>query len=92
MTKFLFAAAAAAATLAFASPALAGERQFKHEGVTYSYTSQVTPKGRVLKGNVAGGGRFELVVQDGWVRGHVDGVRVSFAAPKKSSAVTLAAR
>ena len=90
MTKFLF--AAAAATLAFASPALAGERQFTHQGLTYTYTTEVTNKGRVLKGTVSKGGRFELIVQDGWVRGNVDGTRVSFAAPKKSSAVIVAAR
>lgn len=90
MTRFLF--AAAAATLAFASPASAGERQFKHDGVTYTYTTEVTGKARVLKGTVSGGSRFELIVEDGWVRGHVDGVRVSFAAPKKTSTVAVAAR
>ena len=89
MTRFLFAAAAA---LTLATPALAGERQFKHEGVTYSYTTEVTGKTRVLKGTASGGSRFELVVRKGWVRGHVDGVRVSFAAPKNAGIVAVAAR
>jgi hypothetical protein len=90
MTKFLF--AAAAATLAFASPALAGERQFSHQGVTYTYTTEIAGKGRVLKGTASKGGRFELFVQDGWVRGNVDGTRVSFAAPRKSASISVAAR
>lgn len=85
MARTLF--AAAAATLAFATPALAGERTFTHEGVTYVYT--VTPKGdaRVLEGKSSTGGRFHLTVRNGWVDGYASNNRVSFRAPKGTNAV-----
>lgn len=85
MARILF--AAAAATLAFATPALAGDRTFTHEGVTYVYT--VTPKGdaRVLEGKASSGGKFRLVVRNGWVDGYASNTRVSFRAPKNAEAV-----
>ena len=90
MTKFLF--AAAAATLALASPALAGERTFTKDGVTYTYTAAKDGQARVLTGTASHGGDFKLVVKNGWVRGYVGGTRVSFAAPKRDVPVTIASR
>lgn len=80
MTKTFFAAAAAALTLA--SPALATERSFTRDGVTYEYTATAQGDARVLEGRASEGGTFRLVVRDGWVKGEVDGARVSFRAPK----------
>ncbi|WP_448661145.1 hypothetical protein ACG3SL_10970 [Sphingomonas sp. CJ20] len=90
MARLIF--AAAAATLALATPALAAERSFTHEGVTYTYT--VTPKGdaRVLEGTASQGGRFRFVVRDGWVSGFAGNARVSFRAPKSNTAVIVASR
>jgi hypothetical protein len=89
-TRTLF--AAAAAVLAFASPALAEERSFSHEGVTYAYT--VTPKGeaRVLEGKSSKGDKFRLVVKNGWVNGYAANARVSFRAPKGTTALQVAQR
>jgi hypothetical protein len=89
-TRNLF--AAAAAVLAFASPALANERSFTHEGVTYAYT--VTPKGnaRVLEGKNSNGDKFRLVVKNGWVTGYAADTRVSFRAPKGTASLQVAQR
>ena len=68
MTKFLFAAAAAALT--FTAPAaIAGERSFTHEGVTYTYSVVNKDKGQVLEGRTNKGGDFRLNVKNGWVDG-----------------------
>jgi hypothetical protein len=84
--------ASAVAAIAFASPAAAAERTFTHEGVTYHYN--VTPKGdsRVLEGRASEGGRFRLVVRNGWVTGTVADSRVSFRAPRKLEATLVASR
>ena len=84
--------AAAAALLAFTSPALANERSFTHEGVTYAYT--VTPKGdaRVLEGKSSTGDKFRLVVKNGWVTGYAANTRVSFRAPKGAASLQVAQR
>lgn len=91
-TRNLFAAAAAVLTIAFAAPALAEERSFTHEGVTYAYT--VTPKGdaRVLEGKTSKGDRFRLIVKDGWVSGYAANARVSFRAPKTVQNLQVAQR
>ncbi len=91
MTKFLFAAAAAALT--FTAPAaIAGERSFTHEGVTYTYSVVSKDKGQVLEGRTNKGGDFRLNVKNGWVDGYVNDTRVSFRAPKVKSGAVLAAR
>ncbi|MBB4841385.1 MULTISPECIES: hypothetical protein [Sphingomonas] len=91
MTKFLF--AAAAATLAFTAPAaIAGERSFTHEGVTYTYSVTSKDKVQVLEGRTNKGGEFRLNVKNGWVDGYVNDTRVSFRAPKDKSGAVLAAR
>ncbi|WP_404333752.1 hypothetical protein AB2M62_11165 [Sphingomonas sp. MMS12-HWE2-04] len=85
--------AAAAATLTFAAPALATERTFTHEGVTYNYT--VTQQGdvKVLEGTAAPTGeKFRLTVKNGWVSGYAANARVSFRAPKDASALQVAQR
>lgn len=90
MTKLLI--AAAAATIAFAAPAIAGERVFTHEGVTYSYTATPSDKGVVLEGEASKGGKFRLVVKGDWVSGYAGGGRVSFRAPKRITPVQVAQR
>jgi hypothetical protein len=82
VTKLLFAAALVSAV---AGPALAQERSFTHEGVTYTYTSTRLGDARVLEGKVARGDRFRFVVRDGWVHGRVGTTPVSFRAPKGSA-------
>jgi len=84
--------AAAAAVFALASPAVAEERSFTHEGVTYAYT--VTPKGdaRILEGKSSKGDKFRLVVKDGWVNGYAANTRVSFRAPKSGTQLQVAQR
>jgi hypothetical protein len=88
VTKILI--AAAAASIAFAAPALADERVFTRDGVTYSYTA--TPKGEavVLEGSASNGGKFRLVVKNGWVDGYAGNARVSFRAPKRNAAEAVA--
>ncbi|MDT8757313.1 hypothetical protein MZO42_01255 [Sphingomonas psychrotolerans] len=90
MTRFLI--AAAAATVAFATPALAKERVFTHEGVTYAYTSTPSPAGLVLEGKASTGAKFRFVVKGDWVSGYAGGGRVSFRAPKRDDAVQVAQR
>ncbi|RYY26845.1 MAG: hypothetical protein EOP62_08785 [Sphingomonadales bacterium] len=80
MSRYLL--AAVAATLTLAAPALANERTFTHEGVTYTYTSVQQGEARVLEGSASEGGDFRLTVKNGWVRGKVGGTRVSFQTPK----------
>ncbi|HEX8300941.1 hypothetical protein [Sphingomonas sp.] len=90
MSRIVF--AAAAASLAFAGPALADERQLTRDGVTYNYTIAKQGDARILAGTASLGGRFRLVVKDGWVRGHVGSTPVSFAEPKRTAQVTVASR
>lgn len=91
MTRTLF--TAAAAVLAFATPALAAEEHsFTHEGVTYQYSVTPTESARILEGKASTGGTFRLVVKNGWVSGRVDGARVSFRAPKKAQGLSVAQR
>jgi hypothetical protein len=81
VTRFLI--VAAAATVAFATPAFAGERVFTHEGVTYAYTATPTADALVLEGKASKGGKFRLVVKGDWVNGYAGGSRVSFRTPKR---------
>jgi hypothetical protein len=90
MSRILFAASALSLTLA--APALADDRQFTHEGVTFTYSTEKTSHGQILVGKSSQGGRFKLQVKDGWVRGHFDGTPVSFPAPKAEKPVVVAAR
>jgi len=91
VSKFLFAAAAAALT--FTAPAaLAADRSFTHEGVVYTYTVTTKDKVQVLEGRTNKGGEFRLNVKNGWVDGYVNDTRVSFRAPKDKSTGQLAAR
>lgn len=91
MSKFLFAAAAAALT--FTAPAaIAGERSFTHEGVTYTYSITTKDKVQVLAGRTSKGGEFRLNVKNGWVEGYVNDTRVSFRAPKEKAPAQIAAR
>ena len=90
MTKTIFAAAAAALTLA--SPALASERSFTRDGVTYSYTTVDQGDARVLEGRASQGSKFRLVVRNGWVQGNVGGKPVSYRAPKSMDSVQVAQR
>ena len=89
MTKLIF---AAAASLVLAGPALAGERTFKHEGVTYAYTVKQDGDARILEGTASSGGDFRLVVKNGWVDGRVHNVRVSYRAPTRRKAAVLVAQ
>ena len=82
---------APAAALTFAAPALAEDRSFTHEGITYVYTARNDGSARVLEGKASAGGKFRLVVQNGWVRGRVGTVPVSFRAPKRGEAPVLVA-
>jgi len=84
--------AAAAATIAFAAPAVAKDRVFTHEGVTYAYTATPASEGLVLEGKASKGGKFRLVVKGDWVNGYAGGARVSFRAPKRDDAVLVAQR
>lgn len=90
MSRFLL--AAAAASLAFAAPATAGERKFTHAGVTYTYTSVTRGDTRILEGSASQGGEFKLIVKDGWVRGNVGSTRVSYPVPKGETAILVAQR
>ncbi|MDV3457291.1 hypothetical protein RZN05_09885 [Sphingomonas sp. HF-S4] len=90
MTKLFL--AAAAATIAFAAPAIAKDRVFTHEGVTYAYTATPGSDGLVLEGKASKGGKFRLVVKGDWVNGYAGGARVSFRAPKRDEAVLVAQR
>jgi len=91
VTKFLFAVAAAA--LPFPAPAaIASDRSFTHEGVTYTYSVTTKDKVQVLEGRTNKGGEFRLNVKNGWVDGYVNDTRVSFRAPKDKSGAVLAAR
>ncbi len=91
MSHFLFAAAAASLTLAVPA-ALAGERSFTQDGVTYTYTVTQQGAAQVIKGRADKGGDFRLTVKDGWVDGYVDRARVSFRAPKRKAGAEFAAR
>ncbi|MBO9624606.1 MAG: hypothetical protein J7500_18010 [Sphingomonas sp.] len=90
MTRTFF--AAAAAVLAFATPALAHERSFTHEGVTYAYTATSKGDARILEGKTSTGDKFRLVVKDGWVTGYAADTRVSFRAPKGDATLQVAQR
>lgn len=91
MTKFLF--AAAATVLTFAAPAaIAGDRTFTHEGVTYTYSVTSKDNAQVLEGKTSQGGEFRLSVKNGWVDGYVNDSRVSFRAPKEKAPAQVAAR
>jgi hypothetical protein len=90
VTRFLI--AAAAATVAFATPALAKERVFTHEGVTYAYTSTASDAGLVLEGKASTGGKFRFVVKGDWVSGYAGGARVSFRTPKREDATVQVAQ
>ncbi len=90
MTRFLI--AAAAATVAFATPAIAKDRVFTHEGVTYTYTSTPSDAGLVLEGAASTGSKFRFVVKGDWVSGYAGGARVSFRTPKRDGAVLVAQR
>ncbi len=90
MTKTIFAIAAAALTLA--TPALASERSFTRDGVTYTYTTLDQGGARILEGRASQGGKFRLVVQNGWVKGDVGGKPVAFRAPKTTSLLQVAQR
>lgn len=91
MTKLLFAAAAAALT--FTAPAaIAGERTFTHEGVTYTYSVTNKDKTQILEGTADDGGKFRLSVRNGWVDGYVNSTRVSFRAPPQKAPTQVAQR
>lgn len=90
MTKLFL--AAAAATIAFTAPAIAKERVFTHEGVTYAYTATPASEGLVLEGKASKGGKFRLVVKGEWVNGYAGGARVSFRAPKRDEVEVLVAQ
>jgi hypothetical protein len=91
VSKFLF--TAAAAVLAFAAPAaVASERSFTHEGVTYTYTVTNKDGLQILEGRADDGAKFRLAVKNGWVDGYVNGARVSFAAPKDKAPTRVAQR
>ncbi|MBB5710634.1 hypothetical protein [Sphingomonas xinjiangensis] len=90
MTKTFFAAAATA--LSLASPAVASERSFTRDGIVYSYTTTEQDGARVLEGRASQGGKFRLVVRNGWVKGDVAGNRVSFRAPKGVDPLQVAQR
>ncbi len=91
MSKFLF--AASAAVLTFTAPAaLATDRSFTHEGVTYTYSVTTKDKAQVLEGRTNKGSEFRLNVRNGWVDGYVDDTRVSFRAPKVKAGDQLALR
>lgn len=85
MTRFLI--AAAAATLTFAAPAIAGERTFVRDGVEYSYTSTVKGDAVVLEGTSSASGQFRFVVKNGWVNGYAGSSSVSFRTDKKTASV-----
>lgn len=91
MSHFLFAAAAAVATLA-APAAFADERSFTRDGVTYTYTVTQKNDVQVLEGRADRGVAFRLTVKDGWVDGYVDRARVSFRAPKRKGGAEVATR
>lgn len=89
MFRIMFAAAAALVT--FATPALAGERTFTHQGVTYVYTSTPSDDARIIEGTTSDGRRFRFTVRGTRVDGDFDGERVSFRTPK-SADVKMAQR
>ena len=90
MSKFLL---TAAAFLSLAAPsAMASERSFTHEGVTYTYTVTAKDGRQILEGRADDGAKFRLAVKDGWVDGYVNGARVSFAAPKSKAPTQVAQR
>ena len=91
MTKFLFAAAAASLAL-LSTSAIAGERSFTRDGVTYVYTVANKDGARVLEGSASSGGRFRLVVKNGWVRGRVARTPVLFREPRRDAPVQVAQR
>lgn len=93
MTKFLF--AAAAATLAFASPALASSDPvtFENDGVSYTYSTKKVGDLTVIEGTSAPGGRIYLEVRGNRVKGVINSTRVAFDVPaRKGGNGQLAAR
>jgi len=88
VSKFLFAAAAAALTVA--APAFAADRSFTQDGVTYTYSATTKGDQQILEGTADDGAKFRLAVKNGWVDGYVNDTRVSFRAPKVKSAVVAA--
>ena len=91
MSKFLF--AAAAAVLTFTAPmAIASERSFTHEGVTYTYSITTRDKAQILEGRTRKGGEVRLTVTTGWVEGYVNDTRVAFRAPREKAPAQIAAR
>jgi hypothetical protein len=91
VSRFPFAAAAAVFT--FAAPAaMAGERSFTHEGVTYTYSITAKNKAQILAGRTSQGGEFRLSVKNGWVDGYVNDIHVSFRAPRERGPAQIAAR
>jgi hypothetical protein len=90
VSKHLFAATAAFLTIA--APAIAHDRSFTRDGVTYNYTVIDQGDARVLAGRASTGETFRLVVRDGWVNGYAASTRVSFRTPRRPSTVEVAQR
>lgn len=79
MRMLLSAMVLSAAVMAVPSAAETSERHFEHDGITYSYTETVEDGRQVLRGRASPGGRFRLVVEDGWVSGYAGATRVRFS-------------
>lgn len=79
MSRLLFAAAAAAITLA--TPAAAHEREFTHDGVTFKYSIAQDGNKRIVRGRASEGSTFRLIVRGDRVSGTFGGNRVEFAVP-----------
>ena len=90
MLKRLFGATAAFLTLA--TPALAHERSFTRDGVTYNYTVSDEGNARVLAGKASTGESFRLVLRNGWVSGYAASARVSFRAPRPTTSTVEVAQ
>lgn len=80
MSKTLF---IAAALFAVPTAAVAGERSFTRDGVTYVYTSEERGEATVLSGKAfPGGSAYKLTVRGKRVTGQVGGTPVSFTIDK----------
>jgi hypothetical protein len=93
MTKFLF--AAAVATVAIATPAMAATDPvtFENDGISYTYSTKKVGDLTVIEGTSAPGGRIYLEVRGTRVKGVINSTRVAFDVPaRKDRNGQLAAR
>lgn len=84
MSRLFFVAVAAAAT--FASPAMAHDREFSRDGITFKYSVEQDGDTRILRGRASEGSTFRLTVRGDRVSGVFGASRVAFSVPASAKA------